>query len=378
MAGWLATLAILFYLAERLRGEFSSLNIIRYVSFRTMAAFVTSLVICLVLYPWFIRALQRRAVGQPIREDGPRSHFSKAGTPTMGGALIMASIFTSAAMWAQWTNPLVLLTLAMGFLFSAVGFRDDLAKLRSHSSRGLSAKLRLAIEFAAVGIAFAVFLKLAGHAVKYDLRLYLPFFSAERYWLDLPFWAYLVLGTFVVVGTSNATNLTDGLDGLAAGPILTASGALMILTYITGAKLGSFDISRYLLIPKVVGAEELAVICSAIMGATIGFLYYNAYPAEIFMGDTGSLGLGAMLGTMALLSKNEILSIILFGVFVFEAVSVILQTTYFKLTGRRIFPMSPIHHSFELIGWPEPKIVIRFWIVSLLLAMVALASIKVR
>lgn len=371
-------LAILFYAAESLRDQFSSLNIVRYVSFRTMAAFVTSLLICLVLYPWFIRALQRRSVGQPIREDGPKSHQSKAGTPTMGGALIMVSIFMSGLMWTRLANPLVVTTLVMGFAFSVVGFVDDLRKLRSRSSRGLSGKWRLLIEFAVVIGAFAVFLRLFGPAAKYDLRLFIPFLSADRFWLDLPVAAYLGLGGLVVVGTANAVNLTDGLDGLAAGPVLTASGVLLILTYITGAKLGSFDIPRYLLIPKVVGAEELAVLCAALMGATVGFLYYNAYPAEIFMGDTGSLGLGGMLGTMALLTKNELLSVVIFGVFVFEAISVIVQTTYFKMTGRRVFPMSPIHHSFELMGWPEPKIVVRFWIISLLLAMVALASVKVR
>ncbi len=370
--------AILFYVAEHLRDEFSSLNLVRYVSFRIMAAFVTSLLICLVLYPWFIRALQRRSVGQAIREDGPKSHFSKAGTPTMGGALIMVSILMSGLMWTPLANPLVLMTLLMGLAFSAVGFVDDLRKLRSRSSRGLSGKVRLLIEFAVVFAAFSAFLHFFGKATKYDLRLFIPFLSAERYWIDLPFLAYVLLGGLVVVGTANGLNLTDGLDGLAAGPTLTASGTLLVLTYITGAKLGSFDIPRYLLIPKVVGAEELAVLCSAVMGATIGFLYYNAYPAEIFMGDTGSLGLGATLGTMALLTKNELLSIIIFGIFVFEATSVIIQTAYFKITGRRVFPMSPIHHSFELMGWPEPKIVVRFWIVSLILAMVALASVKVR
>ena len=196
--------------------------------------------------------------------------------------------------------------------------------------------------------------------------------------IDLPFLVYLGLAAFVVVGTSNATNLTDGLDGLAAGPIAIASAVLLILAYVSGAKLGSLDLSRYLLIPSVVGGQELSIIASAMMGATIGFLFYNSYPAEIFMGDTGSLGLGALLGSMAVLTKNEMLSIIIFGVFVFDALSVIAQTTSFKLTGKRILPMAPVHHSFEKMGWKEPKIVVRFWIASLLLAMVALASIKVR
>jgi phospho-N-acetylmuramoyl-pentapeptide-transferase len=369
---------MLFYLAESLRDQVSSLNVVRYVSFRIMAAFISSLVICLVLYPWFIRALQVKSVGQVIREDGPKSHFSKAGTPTMGGVLIMVSILSSSLMWCQLTNPLVLITLSVGLVFAAVGFVDDMRKLTKKSSKGLSGKVRLAIEFAVILGVFAWFLYDRGPRAAYDLRLYIPFMSAERYWFDLPFVAYLLLGAVVIVGTANSTNLTDGLDGLAAGPILTASATLLILCYVTGARLGSFDISRYLLIPKILGAEELAIICSAMMGATVGFLWFNTYPAEIFMGDTGSLGLGAQLGTMAVLTKNELLSVIIFGVFLFEAVSVILQTTYFKLTQRRIFPMSPVHHSFEMMGWPEPKIVVRFWIFSMLLAMVALASIKVR
>ncbi|NOZ00536.1 MAG: phospho-N-acetylmuramoyl-pentapeptide-transferase [Deltaproteobacteria bacterium] len=360
------------------RQHFTSLNVVRYVSFRIMAAFITSLVICLVLYPWFIRALQKRAVGQHIRSDGPQSHLSKEGTPTMGGALIMVSIIMSGFLWTQFMNPLVMITLGLGMVFGIVGFVDDLRKLGSRSSKGLSVRFRLVVEFGAVVAVMAWFMTQIGSDISYDQRLFIPFMSAERYWLDLPLWLYLILAAIVIVGTSNATNLTDGLDGLAAGPVLTAAGTLLILTYVTGAKLGGFDISKYLLIPKVIGAQELSIICSAVMGATIGFLYYNTYPAEIFMGDTGSLGLGGLLGAMAVLTKNELLSVIIFGVFFFEAVSVILQTTYFKFTRRRIFPMSPVHHSFELMGWPEPKIVVRFWIISLLLAMVALASIKVR
>lgn len=369
---------MLFYLAEALREQFSSLNVVRYVSFRVMAAFISSLAICLILYPWFIRSLQSKAVGQVIRDDGPKSHFSKAGTPTAGGILIIIAILSSCLLWCDLKNILVLLTLGMGLAFASVGFADDMRKVRRRSSAGLSGKLRLAIETTVVLCAFGLFLARYGRELSYDLRLYIPFMSAERYWIDIPFIAYLVLGVLVVVGTANSCNLSDGLDGLAAGPVITAAGTLLVLTYITGARLGGFDISRYLLIPKVIGAQELSIICSAIMGATFGFLWYNAYPAEIFMGDTGALGLGAMLGTMALLSKNELLSIIIFGIFVFEAISVIIQTVYFKITHKRIFPMSPIHHSFELMGWKEPKIVVRFWIVSIMLALVALASIKVR
>lgn len=369
---------MLLTLAERLRDLMSSLNIVRYVSFRIMAAFITSIVICLVLYPWFIRMLQKRRIGQVIRDDGPRTHHSKAGTPTMGGALIMLSILCSSLMWTDLGNPLVWVTLLVGVLFAAVGYVDDSRKLARKNSKGLPGRVRLLIEFAVVLTLFGLFLAYVGPSLRYDLRLYVPFVSAEKFWLTLPFAVYLVLGALVIVGTGNASNITDGLDGLLAGPILTASGTLLILTYITGARLGSLDLSAYLLIPKVVGAQELAIVCAATMGATIGFLYYNTYPAEVFMGDTGSLGLGGLLGTMAVLTKNELLSIIIFGVFFFEALSVILQTSFFKLTGRRIFPMSPVHHSFELMGWAEPKIVVRFWIASLLMAMVALASIKVR
>jgi phospho-N-acetylmuramoyl-pentapeptide-transferase len=369
---------MLFHLAELLRDQFSFLNVARYVSFRVMAAFITSLVICLVLFPWLIATLREKDVGQVIRDDGPKSHHSKAGTPTMGGVLILLAILVSSLLWCQLTNKLVLMTLGLGASFAAVGFVDDVRKLREKHSRGLSGKLRLAIEFALTLGILGGFIYWFGPSVHYDLRLFIPFMSAERYWIDLPFLVYLGLAAFVVVGTSNATNLTDGLDGLAAGPIAIASAVLLILAYVSGAKLGSLDLSRYLLIPSVVGGQELSIIASAMMGATIGFLFYNSYPAEIFMGDTGSLGLGALLGSMAVLTKNEMLSIIIFGVFVFEALSVIAQTTSFKLTGKRILPMAPVHHSFEKMGWKEPKIVVRFWIASLLLAMVALASIKVR
>lgn len=369
---------MIFYLAEYLRHYFSSLNLVRYVSFRAMAAFITSLLICILLYPAFIRLLQKNKVGQVIREDGPKSHFSKAGTPTMGGVLIMISILVSGLLWCRLTNPLVIITMAVGFAFSLVGFIDDISKLLKRHSAGLSGKVRLAVEFIVVLGTMGWFLTYMTADTGYDLKLYIPFLSAEKYWIELPMVLYLALAGMLVVGTANATNLTDGLDGLAAGPILTAAAALLIMAYLTGAKLGTFDVSRYLLIPKVVGATELSILCAAIMGATIGFLYYNTFPAEIFMGDTGALGLGSMLGTVALLTKNELISIVIFGVFVFEALSVILQTTSFKLTGKRIFPMSPVHHSFEKMGWPEPKIVVRFWIVSLLLALVALGSIKVR
>ncbi|HOU52354.1 MAG TPA: phospho-N-acetylmuramoyl-pentapeptide-transferase [Myxococcota bacterium] len=369
---------MLFYLSEWLREYLGFLNVARYVTFRVMAAFVTSLVICLVLFPWLIERLKSLQMGQVIRAEMPANHHAKAGIPTLGGLLVMVSIQISSLLWCQISNRLVLLTLGVGFFFAVVGFIDDARKLRERHSRGLPGRIRLALEFLVTGVLLWGLLAWWGKDYSYDLRLYLPFVSAERFWWNLPIWLYFLLGLLVIVGTANAVNLTDGLDGLAAGPILTASAVFLILAYLTGAKLGSLDLSRYLLIPKVVGAQELSIVASAIMGATIGFLFYNTYPAEIFMGDTGALGLGAMLGAMAVLTKNELLSMVIFGVFLFEAISVILQTTSFKLTGKRVLPMAPLHHSFEKIGWKEPKIVVRFWIASLLLAMVALASIKVR
>lgn len=369
---------MIYYLAEILRQEFGSLNLLRYVSFRAMAAFVTSLAIAIVFYPRFIEFMRRRSFGQVIRDDGPASHKSKAGTPTMGGLLIMVAVIVSSLLWCNLTNPLVIITLIVGTTFAAVGFIDDLLKIVRKNSKGLSGKIRLLIEFAVVLSIMAWFLLNLGHNTGYDLKLYIPFVSVAKYWVVLPIWAYLMIAGILVVGVANATNLTDGLDGLAAGSVVASASVLLIMAYLTGATLGSFDVSKYLLIPKVVGATELSIICAATVGATIGFLWYNAFPAQIFMGDTGALGLGSIVATVALLTKNELISLVIFGLFIVEALSVIIQRYWFKLTGKRIFPMSPIHHAFEKIGWAEPKIVVRFWIVSLLLALVALASIKVR
>lgn len=375
-------------LSEFLVQYLSSLNVLRYVSTRTMAAFFTSLTIAFLFFPAFIRFMEKRKVKQPERECVSERRcetpcpacklIDKGSVPTMGGVLIMGAVLFSCLLWCRLTNPLVLITLIAGTVFAAVGFVDDWMKVRGNNTRGLSGKIRLAIEFAAVLGLFGWFLFNRGAGTGYDLKLYIPFMSAEKYWFDLSIFVYLALGSVLVVGTANATNLTDGMDGLAAGPILSAAGVLLIMSYLTGAQLGSFDVSKYLLIPKVVGATELSVVCASVVGATIAFLFYNSHPAQIFMGDTGALGLGAVLGSVALFTKNELISIVIFGIFFVEALSVILQTSSFKLTGRRIFPIAPIHHSFRRMGVPEEKIVVRFWIVSLLLAMLALGSIKVR
>ncbi|MBM4386531.1 MAG: phospho-N-acetylmuramoyl-pentapeptide-transferase [Deltaproteobacteria bacterium] len=369
---------MIFLLYEYLKEIFTPFNVVRYVSFRIMAAFVTSLLICLVLYPWFIRKLQQQSIGQEIRDDGPKSHLVKKGTPTMGGALIIISILFSTLLWTDIRNVFIWMLLGITVFFGIVGFIDDYRKLMNRSSKGLSGKKKLALQFISAAAVMAVFFVVFRDDVHFNTRLYIPFLRIDKFWFDIPLWVYVMAACVIIVGTSNAVNLTDGLDGLASGPIIIASGTFLILCYLTGAKLGTFDISKYLLIPKVVGVQEVSIFCSAIMGSTIAFLWFNAHPAEIFMGDTGALSLGASLGAIAVFTKNELLSLIIFGIFFVEAVSVIIQTLYFKLTRRRIFLMSPLHHTFELIGWSEPKIVTRAWIIQILLSLVAIASIKVR
>ena len=358
--------------------SFSFLRLVEYLSSRAIGAALTAIVLTLIFTPVFIRHLHRHGWVDQRRSTGLASSFDKAGTPAMGGAIFAGCVLVSCLLWCNLRNPLVLITLISGAVFSMVGFIDDWMKVRDHDTKGLSGKLRLAVEFAVVLSLVGWFFVEKGAGTGYDLRLYIPFMSAEKYWIEMSIWAYMILASLLVVGTANATNLTDGMDGLAAGPILSAAGVLLVMAYLTGAQLGKFDVSRYLLIPKVVGATELSVVCASVVGATIGFLFYNSHPAQIFMGDTGALGLGAILGSVALLTKNELISILIFGIFFLEAMSVILQTTSFRLTGKRIFPIAPIHHSFKRMGWPEEKIVVRFWIVSLLLALIALGSIKVR
>jgi phospho-N-acetylmuramoyl-pentapeptide-transferase len=379
---------MLFELFFWLKDDITVFNVFRYVSFRVVAALLTALLISFLLYPWFIRKLQRQQIGQIIRQEGPQSHFSKAGTPTMGGVLMLFAVVISTLLWADLKNPYVGMILAMTVLFAVVGFFDDYMKLRGRSSAGLSGKSRLAVEF---GIALVLMLAMfLSDAFSYSTELYLPFVSTERFSLTLPLWVYVPFAMFVIVGTANAVNLTDGLDGLAIGPVIIAAGTFLILAWGTATVLHyeeivegvrvvhKFDVASYLMIPKVDGVQELAVFCATIIGAGVGFLWYNTFPAQVFMGDVGSLSLGGALGTLAVVTKHELLATIIFGLFFVEALSVITQVISFKLTGKRIFKMAPIHHHFEMKGWPEPKIIVRFWILAIMLSLIALASLKLR
>jgi len=357
------------------------LNVVRYIPFRVIAAILTAMVISFALSPWFIRRLQEQQIGQTIREDGPKGHFSKAGTPTMGGSLILFAMVIPTVLWANLKNPLVWMTLLVTVGYALIGFLDDTLKIRHKNSRGLPGRGKILLQIAIAGGVMAyLFLSKSVPADWERLRtqLALPFVAFDKVRIVLPAVAYLLFAVFVVVATSNAVNLTDGLDGLAIGPVIINAASYLVLAYIAGATFGGFSMPRYLHIPSIPSASELAIFAGATVGAGIGFLWYNTYPAQVFMGDVGSLALGGGLGMLAVLTKNEILSTLLGGIFVMEAVSVITQVVSFKLTGKRIFKMAPIHHHYELKGWAEPKIIVRFWIISIMLALVSLASLKVR
>lgn len=357
------------------------LNVLRYIPFRVIAAVLTAMVIAFALSPWFIRRLQEQQIGQTIREEGPKSHFSKAGTPTMGGSLILLAMVIPTILWADLGNVLVWMSLAVTVGYGLIGFLDDSLKIRKKSSKGLPAVAKLALQIAIAGVVLYYLFALEPVPPDWEkvrLRLALPFVSFDRVRIVLPMVAYFAFALFVVVSMSNAVNLTDGLDGLAIGPVIINAGTYLLLAYITGATFAGFSMPRYLHIPALPSVGELAIFAGALVGAGIGFLWYNTYPAQVFMGDVGSLALGGALGMMAVLTKNEFLSVLLGGIFVIEAVSVVTQVVSFKLTGKRIFRMAPLHHHFELKGWAEPKIIVRFWIISIMLALVSLASLKVR
>ena len=370
---------MLFWLQENYRDIFGPLNVFRYVTFRTIGALLTGLVMTMVAYPPFIRSFRRLRIGESIREDGPESHQEKQGTPTMGGLVIIITVALCVFLWADLSNIFVLYSIAIFLAFGAVGLMDDyikLTKLRGKS--GLSGKLRLVVEFVVTAIILGAFLMIPDPGTTRDTTLYIPFVSVERISLELPALLYGILGAFIVVGTANAVNLTDGLDGLAIGPVIISAGTFLVLAYLTAATLGNFDVTSYLLIPRVPGVQELTVFAAAMMGAGVGFLWYNTFPASIFMGDVGALAMGGGLGVLAVFTKNELLSCIIHGVFLVETLSVVAQTTSYKLTGKRVFRMAPIHHHFEMKGWPEPKIIVRCWIISLILALLALSSLKLR
>ncbi len=365
------------------------LRVFRYPSTRLIAAAATSLLISFLLGPWFINRLRQRQIGQQIRDDGPESHQKKAGTPTMGGSLILFALATATLMWCDLNNRLVWLALAVTVSFGAVGFYDDYAKLVHKNTKGVPGKVRLLIEFAICGGAFAYLFY--SDALQPDVRLavQLPFVDFYGSSIELPAWAYVGFASFVVVGTANAVNLTDGLDGLAIGPTIINAGTFMIFAYLAGVEttiaLADADgvveqqrISEYLRIAHIHGGHELAIYCAAMFGAGVGFLWYNTYPAQVFMGDVGSLSLGAGIGMLAVLTKNELTLLIVGGLFVIEALSVIIQVGSYKTRGKRVFKMAPIHHHYELKGWEEPKIIVRFWLISILLALFALSTLKLR
>jgi phospho-N-acetylmuramoyl-pentapeptide-transferase len=360
----------------------SALNVLRYVPFRALAATMTALLLTFGLYPWFIRRLQAKQIGQVIRKDGPESHFSKAGTPTMGGALILLALIGSTVLWADPRNTMVWLVAAVTVLFGAIGYIDDAAKIKKKNSAGLSGRARLFLEFA-IALSVCGYLWYGDNGLPSDWqalrdRLALPFVAFTKHPVSLPSTLYVALAAWVIVGTANAVNLTDGLDGLAIGPVIINAGAYLILAYLAGATFFGHDIASYLDIPSIASAGELAIYCGALMGAGVGFLWYNTYPAQVFMGDVGSLALGGGLGALAVLTKNELLSILQGGIFVVETISVIGQVFAFKVFKKRIFLMAPIHHHFEKKGWAEPKIIVRFWIISIMLALASLSTLKLR
>ncbi len=341
-----------------------------------MAAF-TSLVFTLFLYPWLISRMQHFKIKQEIRNNGPLAHLQKKGTPTMGGILILCAVSLSVLLWADLRNIGIWLLLFITLGYGAIGFYDDYQKIKKQNSIGLSGKWKLTWQVLIGLIALLIYAQ-DFSSLPFSSQITLPFISVDKFQINIGTPLYLIFALFILVGTSNAVNLTDGLDGLAIGPVIISSFAFLILAYVAGATIADFNIAKYLHIQGVDEAFELSVFCAAIVGAGIGFLWYNAYPALIFMGDVGSLALGGSLGLLAILTKNEILSALLHGIFLIEALSVILQVACFKLTGKRIFKMAPIHHHFELKGWPEPRIIVRFWIISIVLALLALSSIKLR
>jgi phospho-N-acetylmuramoyl-pentapeptide-transferase len=359
---------MLYHLLYPLHTVFSSFNVFRYITFRTIYAAITALLICFIVGPWLIRKLRSLHMGQPIREDGPSTHQVKEGTPTMGGVLIIFAVVVSTLLWANLRTDYIWLVILVTIAYGLIGFMDDYRKLARRNSKGVPAKTRLGAEIAiALFVSVILFLKPG-----FTSTLTVPFFKTVL--PDLGWW-YILLSTFIIVGSANAVNLTDGLDGLAIGPAITCFMTYLLFAYFAG----NIRISGYLQIPYVSGTGELSIFCGAMVGAGIGFLWYNAYPAQVFMGDVGSLSLGGALGTLAIMTKQEILLAIVGGIFVLETFSVIAQVGWFKLSGgKRIFRMAPIHHHFELKGWPEPKVIVRFWIISILLALVAISTLKLR
>jgi phospho-N-acetylmuramoyl-pentapeptide-transferase len=361
---------MLVYLAE-LAGQISVLNVFRYITFRTGAAVMTALLFVFLFGPAIIAGLRvRQGKGQPIRADGPQSHLlTKKGTPTMGGLMILSGFLVSTLLWADLKSPYVWTVIVVTLAFGSIGFYDDYLKVTKQSHKGLSGRARLGLEFLIAGLATLVIVNAAEDAFATSLAL--PFLKDVL--IDLS-WFFIPFGAFVIVSAGNAVNLTDGLDGLAIVPVMIACASFGLIAYLAGNAV----FAGYLQIHFVQGTGELAVICGAVLGAGLGFLWFNAPPAAIFMGDTGSLALGGLIGTVAVATKHEIVLVIIGGLFVLEALSVIIQVFSFKTTGKRVFKMAPIHHHFEHLGWTEAQVVIRFWIIAVVLALIGLSSLKLR
>jgi phospho-N-acetylmuramoyl-pentapeptide-transferase len=358
---------MLLQLLYPLHTSHSFFNVFKYISFRTFGASITSVLLCMLVGPAFIRLLQRKQMKQAIRTDGPQSHLSKKGTPTMGGGLILIAIVIPTLLWSDLTNKNVWIALITTLLFGAVGYVDDYRKVIQKNPKGLSGRQKLVAQtLIALAAAYAIYTMRDTPPV-----LKFPFFKDWSLHLGILFIPFAVL---VIVGSSNAVNLTDGLDGLAVGPTITTAVTFLILAYCAG----HIKIAEYLQIPYVAGSGELSIFLGSVAAACLGFLWFNTYPAQVFMGDVGSLALGASLAVVAVITKNEILLAICGGIFVMEALSVMAQVASFKMTGKRVFRMAPIHHHFELKGWPEPKVIVRFWIISILLALFTLSTLKLR
>jgi phospho-N-acetylmuramoyl-pentapeptide-transferase len=360
---------MLLWLTEYLSQYVSGFSVFQYLTFRTMVSVMTALATSLLIGPMVIERLTRHQIGQSVRDDGPQSHLTKAGTPTMGGALILIVICITTLLWGDLYNRYVWTVLLVTMAFGVIGWIDDYLKITRKNSRGLIARWKYLLQ-SVMGLAAVIFLYVSAQ-VPAETALIVPFFKEIA--IPMGIW-YVVLGYFVIVGTSNAVNLTDGLDGLAILPTVMVGAALGLIAYLAG----NIEFSTYLQIPYIPAAGEVSIFCGALIGAGLGFLWFNTYPAQVFMGDVGALALGAALGVVAIIVRHEIVLFIMGGLFVLEAVSVILQVTSYRLTGRRIFRMAPIHHHFELKGWPEPRVIVRFWIITLVLVLVGLSTLKLR
>lgn len=360
---------MLVYLADYLMTFGSGFRVFQYLTFRAILGALTALMLSLMVGPWMIRKLTRQKIGQMVRDDGPQSHFSKKGTPTMGGTLIIFAIAISTLLWADLNNRYIWVILLVTVGYGAIGFMDDYKKVALGNSKGLSARAKYFGQ-SAIGLAAALFLYNTAK-LPTETQFIVPFF--KHVILDMG-WMYVVLAYFVIVGTSNAVNLTDGLDGLAIMPTVMVATGLGVFAYLSGHIM----FAEYLSIPYLPKAGELIVFCAAIFGAGLGFLWFNTYPAMVFMGDVGALALGGALGVLAVLVRQELVLVIMGGVFVMETVSVIIQVVSFKMTGKRVFRMAPIHHHFELKGWPEPRVIVRFWIITVILVLIGLSTLKLR